>query len=94
MQERIQLLLLAVLAPCLASLYGLIPPVGGTFRCEDPAIQLPYSGDTVSVKLLLTGVLLPVALLVFLTEASLLSCTGLRQRAQRAASLTGAVFLR
>jgi len=88
-------LLLAVLGPFLVSMYGLIPPVQGTFRCEDPSIQFPFSGETVSTKLLLTSVLLPIALLVFLTEVVHVP----RNQSQRdvlakAGKATGKVFWR
>ena len=62
------LTLCAVLGPCLAFLYNVIPPVHGSFRCSDPSISFPYTGDTVSTKLLLCGTIFPVLLLVLLKK--------------------------
>jgi hypothetical protein len=57
-------IIIAVFAPILASLYGQIPPVAGTFRCDDPSIQFPYQGDTVSATLLFQAILIPIILVV------------------------------
>ena len=51
-------------APILTLLYGKIPPVAGTFRCDDPSIRFEYQGDTVSAKLLFQAILLPIILVV------------------------------
>ena len=56
--------LFSVLVPLLACYYNLIPPMGGSFRCDDPSIQFPYQGDTVSNKILLSMVLLPLLIIV------------------------------
>ena len=57
-------IIIAVFAPILALLYGKIPPVAGTFRCDDPSIQFEYQGDTVSAELLFQAILLPIILVV------------------------------
>ena len=56
--------MIAVFAPVLASFYGLIPPVKGTFRCDDPSIKFNYQGDTVSAKLLFQVILIPIIFIV------------------------------
>jgi hypothetical protein len=88
------LLLLAVLGPCLAALYGYIPSLGGSFRCDDPTIQFPYTGDTITTKQLLLGVLLPVAGLLFLTELFHVQRAGWRKVTAAAAAAMGSIFLR
>ena len=57
-------IMIAVFAPLLASFYGLIPPVKGTFRCDDPSIKFKFEGDTVSAKLLFQVILLPIISIV------------------------------
>ena len=62
---NIQLLsIFSVLVPLLACYSKLIPPMTGSFRCDDPSIQFPYQGDTVSTKILLSMVLLPLLIIV------------------------------
>jgi len=86
---------LSVLAPCLALLWGLIPPIQGSFHCSDPSIQFPYHGDTVSKKLLISGVILPVFFLILLTEVFHVPWNqGLRTVITTTATVTGKVFLR
>ena len=57
-------IMIAVFAPVLASLYGLIPPVKGTFQCDDPSIKFKFEGDTVSTKLLFQVILIPIIFIV------------------------------
>ena len=54
----------SVLIPFVAARLGLIPPYGGTFHCSDPSLEFPYTGDTVSIKILVTLITVPIAVLV------------------------------
>jgi len=62
------ILYISVLVPLLAAVFGFIPPYGGHFHCEDTSIKFPYTGDTVSTKLLILLITLFVLVLVFCTE--------------------------
>ena len=50
--------IILVLAPLLASYLNFIPPMAGSFNCDDPSVKFPLF-DTVSTKLLLSMVILP-----------------------------------
>lgn len=86
--------MIAVFAPVLASFYGLIPPVKGTFRCDDPSIKFKFQGDTISAKLLFQAILLPIILLVFITEAFMLPNLGALVACKKAAATTVYVYFR
>merc|ERR1719153_2003778 len=64
------LLCCSVLIPFVAARLGLIPPYGGTFHCSDPSLEFPYTGDTVSIKILVILITVPVAVLIFTSELS------------------------
>jgi len=87
-------IMIAVFAPLLASFYGLIPPVKGTFRCDDPSIKFKFEGDTVSAKLLFQVILLPIISIVFITEACMLPSLGVLERFKKAGSTTAYVYFR
>jgi len=87
-------IIIAVFAPILASFYGKIPPVAGTFRCDDPSIHFEYQGDTVSTKLLFQVILLPIILVIFVTEASILQGSGVESVYKKAAKITVFVYFR
>eukprot|EP00091_Calanus_sinicus_P017472 TRINITY_DN37772_c0_g1_i1.p1 TRINITY_DN37772_c0_g1~~TRINITY_DN37772_c0_g1_i1.p1 ORF type:complete len:215 (-),score=47.39 TRINITY_DN37772_c0_g1_i1:40-660(-) len=87
-------ILVAVFAPILASFYGQIPPVAGTFRCDDLSIKFPYQGDTVSAKLLFQAILLPIILVVFITEASLHHENGVMAASTKASQNSAYVYFR
>jgi len=61
-------LVFAVLVPVLLYKLVEIPPLGGTWNCEDQSIRFKYVGDSVSTKLLLLGILVPITLIIFITE--------------------------
>jgi len=83
-----------VFAPVLASFYGLIPPVKGTFRCDDPSIKFNYQGDTVSAKLLFQVILIPIIFIVFITEAFMLPNLGALAACKKSVSTTAHVYFR
>jgi len=86
--------LISILAPILASLYGLIPPVRGTFRCDDPSIQFQYQGDTISAKLLFQAILIPIIFIIFITEVSVLPTMGYLRMCKSAALSTACIYFR
>ena len=43
---------------------GAIPPYNGSFRCDDPAIQFPYKGNTISTGVLMFIIFGPIIFLV------------------------------
>lgn len=88
------LLYISVLVPLLACYANLIPPMGGSFHCDDPSIQFQYQGDTVSTKILLSMVLLPLLFIVFPVEVFHVPHMGALAVCKRAAVATGQVFVR
>jgi len=87
-------LYISVLLSVLACYKNIIPPMGGTFRCSDPSIQYPYQGDTVPTKILLSMVILPVLVIVFLTELPHAQEVTVVASCKKAAVTTGLVFVR
>lgn len=86
--------LLAALLPVAASLYGVLPPLGGTWSCQDPSIRFNYKGDTVSTKLLLCSILIPIFFVVLITETFHVPWSRLWVVTRTAFSTTLSVYLR
>ena len=59
----------SVLIPFVAARLGLIPPYGGTFHCSDPSLEFTSTGDTVSIRILVVLITVPVSLLVSYCKA-------------------------
>jgi len=61
-------LFLTVLLPVLVYKFLEIPPLGGSWNCQDKAIRFPHNDDSVSTKVLLIGILVPIFFIVLVTE--------------------------
>jgi len=73
---------------------GAIPPYNGSFRCDDPAIQFPYKGNTISTGVLMFIIFLPIIFLIFNTELFHSIGFGLFSALKYSASSTCSIFIR
>lgn len=62
------LLLLAVVVWIIVVEFGFVPHVQRGFHCGDPSISHKYTGDTVSMKVIIGSIFMPF-LLVWMSEA-------------------------
>lgn len=88
------LLYLSILVPLLLSILGYLTFELGSFRCDDPSIQLNHRGNTVSKKTMVILLFGPILLLFFFTELFQVEGCGLKELMKEAGLRTLYLYIR
>jgi len=87
-------LYLTILVPLLLSILGYINVDLGSFHCNDPYINLEYRGNTVSRKVMVVLLFVPILFLIFFTEVSQSSLRSVRSVLKEAGHKTLHIYIR
>jgi len=87
-------LYLTILIPLLMSILGYIKFDLGSFNCHDPLIKLEYRGNTVSRKVMVVLLFVPILFLIFCTEICHSSFRSLRTVFSEAGHRTLYIYIR
>jgi len=87
-------LYLSIFIPLLLSILGRFEFELGSFNCNDPSIRLQYRGNTLSRKVVVFIIFIPIIFFVFITELLRGARSSWKEQAKEAAVVTASIYVR